>query len=400
MRKRLLVSWGALLFVGLVVLGCDFFTNNGSTTTGTTGLVFVLNSAQGAGGIGSISGYLANISNGSLSALVNSPFGVGSQLSTPNSMSADALGRFVFVSSNQGSGGINGYVISQDANTIGQLDSAGITPTIAAPAAIAEHPSAGAVYAVETTSTGAPQIEGFGITGSGTLTAQAKSPYSLMPTEPSGVSPTSVTVAASGGLLWVGMNNGDIVSVPINSDGTLSSSIVKTAPLAGVTNVAALTADPTLSFLYAVDGTQFVSLYGINRSTGALTAVSKLTVESGPVGVGVASVNGTPTYVFTANRGSSNVAAFVIGSGGALTGPLLCASCALAVPPLALAVDPSNNFLYVAGGAADTTGSVLSFVIVGGTSTLSPSSTPSASTGTAPTAVVAVPCAAGPANCS
>ena len=392
MRKRLLVSWASVLFAGLVVLGCDFFTNNGSTTTGATGFVYVLNSG-GASGVGSVSGYQANASTGVLLSLVNSPFGVGAALSTPNSMSGDALGRVLYVSSNLGNGGINGFVISQSTNTLGQLTSAGVTATKAAPVAIAVDPAERAVYAVEA----GPQVEGFAInTSTGALTAQANSPYSLVPPETAGVSPTCVTVAASGGFLFIGMNNGDILSVPINGDGTLGiATTVKTTPLAGVVNVAALAAAPTVTLLYAVDGTTNLSAYAINSSTGSLAALrsTPFSAGAGPIGVGVASVNGTPTYVFTANDGGT-IGAFLISSSPALI-PITNSPFPSPVTPAALAVDPSQNFLYIVSGGGSN--QVLSFVIVGGA--LSAPGTSNPPTGTAPTAVVAVPCAGGSNVC-
>jgi len=394
MRTRLLACWGTLLLVGLVVVGCKGFFTSQSTTPGTTGFVYVLNSAQGAGNIGSISGYQANASTGVLSPLVNSPFGTGSQLNTPTSMSADALGKFVYVSSAAGAAGggpgVAGFVISSNTNTLGQLSSTtqGVQATQATPAAIAVTPSAGAVYAVES-GAGGPQVEGFTInTSTGVLTAQAGSPYSLVPPETSTVSPTSVTVASSGAFLFVGVNNGDIVSVPIKGDGTLNiAAAVKTAALAGVTNVAALAADS--SVLYAVDGTQYVSTYIINLSTGALTAVAKYAAGSAPISVGVVSVNGingTPTFVYTVNQGSNNVSAFIIGNSGTLSALANSPFSLSITTPVALAVDPSQAFLYVVGKGSN---SVLSFVIVNGQ--LSAPATSNPPTGTAPTAVVAVP---------
>ena len=366
------------------MVGCKGFFTSGSTNPGTTGFVYVLNSG-GASGVGSVSGYQANASTGVLLSLLNSPFGVANQVSTPNSMSGDALGRVLYVSSNLGSGGINGFLISQNTNTLGQLTSAGVTATKVAPVAIAVDPAARAVYAVEA----GPQVEGFTITaGTGALTAQKNSPYSLVPPEAGGVSPTCVTVAASGGFLFVGMNNGDIVSVPINSDGTLNvATAVKTPPLTGVSNVAALAVDPTVRLLYAVDGTTNISAFSINSSTGALTALraTPFSAGAGPVSVGVASVNGTPTYVYTANDGGT-IGAFIITSNPPLTAvtgsPFLSS-----VTPIALAVDPSGNFLYVVSSGGSNT--VLSFVIVGGA--LQAPSTTNPPTGTAPTAVVAVP---------
>ncbi|HYA95858.1 MAG TPA: beta-propeller fold lactonase family protein [Terriglobales bacterium] len=380
MKTRLLVCWCALLVAGIVVTGCGFFNNTpGSTTPGTTGFVYVLNSG-GTSGVGSVSGYAANPATGVLSSLVFSPFVVASQVSTPNSMSGDAFGRYLYVSSNVGGGGINGFLISQNTNTAGQLSSVGVTATKAAVVALVVDPAGGAVYAVEA----GPQVEGFSIaSGTGVLTAQANSPYSL-----GSGTPTSIAIAPSGGFLFVGMNNGFIVTVPINSDGILNTTnIVRTAPLAGIINVAALTVDPTVRFLYAVDGAQYISLFAINATTGALTAIQATPVSAGagPVSVGVAAVTGVPTFLYTANDGGT-LGAFIISSSGTLS--LVSGSpFSSSVTPLALAVDPSGAFLYVVGSGGSNT--VLSFVIVGGV--LQAPSTTNPPTGTSPTSVVAVP---------
>ncbi len=386
---RLLASWCALIVTGFLILGCKGFFTSQSSAPGTTGFVYILNSAQGAGGVGSVSGYQASVTNGVLNTLLNSPFSVASQLSTPNSMSADPLGRFVFVSSNQGSGGINGFAISQNINTLGQLTSTGVTTTKAAPAAIAEAPSAAAVYAVEAGAAG-PQAEGFTVSPStGALTAQTGSPFSL------GASGTPNSVLVVGALLFVGMLDGSILSVPLNADGTLNvSKIVTTSPTAtGISKVADLAADQAGRFLYAVDGTQKVVGFIINGSTGALTAIPISTGGSpptSPVSVAVASVNGTPTFVFTANQGGT-VSIFLISNSGGLTQVIGSPLAVSVVTPIALAVDPSQAFLYLVGSGSTTP---LSFVIV--TSSIPPlvaDSTPNPPAGTGPAAVVAVPSA-------
>jgi 6-phosphogluconolactonase len=380
MKTRLLLAWCALLVAGIVVTGCGFFNNNNSTTPGTTGFVYVLNSGGGSG-VGSVSAYAANPSTGVLTSLLSSPFSVAAQLTTPNSMSADALGRYVYVSSNGGSGGINGFLISSNTDTQGQLASVGVTATKAVVIALVVDPAGRAVYALEA----GPQIEGFAITaGTGALTAQTGSPYSV-----GTGTPTSIAIAPSGGFLFVGMNNGFIFSVPINTDGTLATgtSIVSNANLPGVINVAALTVDPTVHFLYAVDGSTNISPFVINSTTGALVAVQNTPVSAGagPVSVGVASVSGVPTYLYTANDGGT-IGGFIIASNGALT--LVSGSpFSSTIAPLALAIDPSGNFVYLVGSGGSNT--VLSFVISGGL--LEAPSTTNPPTGTSPMAVVAVP---------
>jgi DNA-binding beta-propeller fold protein YncE len=89
--------------------------------------------------------------------------------------------------------------------------------------------------------------------------------------------------------------------------------------------------------------------------------------------------------LYTANDGGT-LGGFIISSNGSLT--LISGSpFASSVTPLALAVDPSGNFIYVVGSGGSNT--VLSFVIVGG-SLVAPS-TANPPTGTAPTSVIAVP---------
>jgi 6-phosphogluconolactonase (cycloisomerase 2 family) len=383
---RLLASWCVLIVVGFLIVGCKGFFTDQSSAPGTTGFVYILNSAQGAGGVGSVSGYQAGVTNGALNTLLNSPFSVASQLSTPNSMSADLFGRFVFVSSNQGSGGINGFAISQNINTLGQLNSTGVTTTSAAPAAIAEAPSAAAVYAVES-GTGGPQAEAFTVNPStGALTAKTGSPFSL------GASGTPTSVLVVGALLFVGMADGSILGVPINADGTLNvSKIVTTSPTAtGISKVADLAVDGSGRLLYAVDGTQKVVGFAINAGTGALAAVANATAGSSPVSVAVASVNGTPTFAFTANQGGS-VSIFLISNSGALTQVIGSPLAVSVITPIALAVDPSQAFLYLVGSGSTTP---LSFVIV--PSSIPPlvaNTLPNPPAGTAPAAVVAVPSA-------
>jgi 6-phosphogluconolactonase len=386
MRPRTLLASYALLLL-LALTGCNgFFTSEGGATQ-TTGFVYVLN--QNPGGIGSVSGFSAAPTTGVLTQLLNSPFGAGNQLSSPNSMSVDASGKFLYVS-NTGGGGIVGFAISQSALTLGQLSSIATTATTANPAAIVVDGSLRAVYAVEP----GPQVEAFTINSStGALTAQTGSPYSL---GASAAAPTSVAEAANGAFLFVGMNDGSILSVPINSNGTVNVSagaVITTLPLAGVSKVASLAADTAVRFLYAVDGIQNISAYTITSGTGKLTAVSNTPFTGGgsalsPVSVGVDTLNAN-TFVFAANKDSNNVSAFNVGGNGALTSvtgsPFPETS---ATAPFALAVDPSGNFVYVANNTSP--GNVASFVVLGN-GALSAASTPNASTGSNPVAVVAIP---------
>jgi len=385
MRIRLLASWCALLLVGLAALGCKGFFTDVNTTPGTIRFVYVLN--QNPSGIGSISGYLADASTGALATLTNSPTGVGTLTSLPNSMSSDAAGKFLFVSSQNvpaPGGGVNGFLIN---GTTGALASVGATTATAAgatPAALFVDPAARAVYVLEP---GSPsKVEGFAINSStGALSALTGSPFSL-----GNVNATSLAEDPSGRFLFVGANvsggTGQILTVPINSDATLNV----TTPIASVntpTPVVSLAVTPSARFVFAADGVQGVSAFSVSSTSGALTLVgsSPFTTAGMLAPVSVA-VDTQSRFIFTANRDSNSVSGFTIGASGALTAATVPPVTA-GTKPLALAGDPSGAFLFVANNTSNT---VSSFVILGN-GTLSASSTPTANTGTGPVAVVAVP---------
>lgn len=394
MRLRfILVCWSALLLLGMALAGCSDFFPSTTNNPSTTGFVYVLN--QPSSGFGSISAFLADANTGSLTPLLNSPFSVSTgagMLAT--SMGGDAFGKFLFVLSKASSGTppgqVNGFVISQNSTTLGQLTSAGsAVSTAAAPFALAVDPGARSVYVLE-----GGTVEGFAI-NNGALSALSGSPFDLGAATGTTVNGSTLIVAASGRFLFVGTNDGHILSVPINSDATLqlttsggSSAVVVTAPLSGVANVTSLFADPLVRFLYAVDGTRNLSGYGINSTTGGLTPISATPfTQSGMLGPVHVAVDARGIFVFTANKDSNNVSVFAIAGNGTLTQVLNSPfSVAPGTLPVSLTVDPSANFLYVANNGTNT---VSSFVIVSGG--LTPSGTPTAVTGTGPVDVVASP---------
>jgi 6-phosphogluconolactonase (cycloisomerase 2 family) len=99
-------------------------------------------------------------------------------------------------------------------------------------------------------------------------------------------------------------------------------------------------------FLYAANfGSDDVSVYGVNWTTGALTLKgSQSSLGSGPLAV---AVDPWGRFAFVANATSGTVASFVINT---TTGALARVSVPSPVGarPVALAVDPSGRFLYVA----------------------------------------------------
>ena len=131
-------------------------------------------------------------------------------------------------------------------------------------------------------------------------------------------------------------------------------------------------------FAYVVNGgAHTVSAYSINSSTGALTQVSgsPFATGTGPQGI-AADPAGKFLYVANYGAGAGNtVSAYTINaSSGALmqvTGSPFTIGPASSAP-IALAVDPSGKFLYVANNAANE---VAGFIINGTSGTLGAIST-------------------------
>lgn len=154
----------------------------------------------------------------------------------------------------------------------------------------------------------------------------------------------------------------------------------------------ALAITPTASFLYVADQSQnLIFTFAIDPSTGKLTPDATLpAVPAGAAPSGLAMhPNGGLLYV--ANRDSENVTGFSVSadnsaSPGALSS--IPGSFATGLSPVALAVDPSGQFLYVTDRSSnDVTG----FRIKGGIGTLSALSNSPYSSGTAPNAVAISP---------
>ena len=147
-------------------------------------------------------------------------------------------------------------------------------------------------------------------------------------------------------------------------------------------------------FAYVVNGgANTVSAYSINSSTGALTQVSgsPFATGTGPQGI-AADPAGKFLYVANYGAGAGNtVSAYTINaSSGALmqvTGSPFTIGPASSAP-IALAVDPSGKFLYVANNAANE---VAGFIINGTSGTLGAISTSPFTGLSSPIAVAVAP---------
>jgi 6-phosphogluconolactonase len=143
-------------------------------------------------------------------------------------------------------------------------------------------------------------------------------------------------------------------------------------------------------------GDQMIRAYNINLSTGGPSQIgASVATGLGPIAIAI-----TPAgdAVFVANRDDNTISAYAVHSDGSLTLPCSATNCTVAASqvagtPLALAVDPSGKFLFVANQASqtlfpppNTLDTVAVFSISGTTLTLVGSF---ASTGNGPAALLA-----------
>jgi 6-phosphogluconolactonase (cycloisomerase 2 family) len=175
-----------------------------------------------------------------------------------------------------------------------------------------------------------------------------------------GQNPVDVTVDPTGQFVYMANYAGTISAFAINSaTGGLTAvpgSPFSTAPPIPPSNnsgVNSVAVDPTGKFLYAaLNGSNAISAYTINSSTGALTAVVGSPFPAGSVPM-IVRVDPSGRYAYAANMDSNNISAYLINSSnGALT-PIAGSPFSSGGGPTGLAIDPSGQFLYVANGHSD-----------------------------------------------
>ena len=110
-------------------------------------------------------------------------------------------------------------------------------------------------------------------------------------------------------------------------------------------------------------GDQMVSAFNINLSTGAVSKVGKsVATAANPSAMAISPNNG---ILFVANTGSGSVNAYTVASDGSLTA---LASTPVGQSPMGLAVDPAGAFVFVAnqGVFSDPTSGTVSVLTLSG----------------------------------
>jgi 6-phosphogluconolactonase len=280
-----------------------------------------------------ISAFSINSTNGLLTPVPGSQF--ASTGAAPVALVVDPNGGFLYVANNA-SNTVGIFAIN---NTTGALTVTDFSVLVgSSPAALCVDPSGRYLYVANS---GSNTVSAFAIQNG--FATPVGSPVAA------GNQPVALQTDPGGNFLYVtDFADGNVTVLAIDST-TGSLSGVSGSPFGGGSGAGAVSiaVDPVGSFAYVANRTAAtITAYSIDPTTGALAASgSPLATTSAPqsITVGPAAAN----FVYAANVTSSNyVASYAIGSSN---GALTLSSTAIARSlPVAVAVDPSGQFVYAA----------------------------------------------------
>lgn len=310
-------------------------------------------------GSNTISGFSINPGTGLLTALSGSPFSVGN---TPLALALDPKGRVLFAA-NLISNAVTAFTINAVTGALEQPQDLNVG---AFPTAITTDLTGKFLFVANG---GDDSISTFSINqSSGLVTEVSGSPF------PSDVTPITISIDPSGDLVYVtNLNSGTISSHRINPiSGALS--LVQTArtrlsptAFAISTGIAAATYSARYAYV-ANEGSNSISAFGINPSTGVLSAIS-----GSPFGTGTQPVSITSDpkgrFVYAINTSSNSITAYQVNSGDGTLSTIAGSPFLSGTNPVGVAVDPTGRFLYVANAQSSN---INAFLINSVTGTLTP----------------------------
>lgn len=333
-----------------------------------------------------IYGYSINSSTGALTAL--SPTSTTASISTPVSMNTSPDGKFIYVV-NSGNNTVSAYSIDSSTGALTQITGSPFA-TGDTPKSIAFDPSGSFAYVANSAGN---DISAYTVNSStGALTAitggSAAACGGTVSPNPNncfaaGTTPVSITIDPTGSYLYTANSGSNNVSgFAINSStGELAAiSGTPASPFAAGTSPVAVTLDPSGKFAYATNaGSNNVTAYTVDGSTGALVAVS----ISGSYNTGSSPYQVTESasgrFLYVTNAGSNAVSAYTIDSstgaltsvaGSACSGVTGVSNCfAAGTTPHGL-VDVSDKYLYVANSGSTGTSGITGFTINGNSGAL------------------------------
>jgi DNA-binding beta-propeller fold protein YncE len=285
---------------------------------------------------------------------------------------------------------VSGYTIDSTSGALTEITGLNASPfTVPVPAgsqpvlpvSVAVDPSGKFAYvANQILFSASGNVTGFTINSTtGALTAIDSSLGNPITT---GSFPVSVAVDPKGKFVYVANNGSNNVSgYTINSTTGALTEItgLNASPFTAGSQPTSVAVDPSGKFVYVANaGSNTVSGFSIDPSTpstGALTLLGNFSLGNFATNPRSVAVDPSGQFVYVANLGTGNVSGFTIASNGALT---LIAGSPFTVPggggprpvrpqPRSVAVDPSGKFVYVASQNKNT---VSGFTITPGTGVL------------------------------
>jgi 6-phosphogluconolactonase len=307
-----------------------------------------------------------------------------------NSGVVTTLGTGTLYIAAQGDSSLTAYTVALGNGALTQLGSAQSTGT--SPFAMALSPARNAIFVDNTVS---ETVSSYTINSDGSLTAGTG-------TVKTGTMPMGMAIDPLGRFLFVanqGSSNISMFSISNASLTEVAGSPFTTIP-AGTTfptGPSAVAVSATGNFLYVANTfTNTVSAYSISAAGLTVLGTSPFAVGLAPSGLALPP---SGAFLYVANTGTNNISAFNIcdkvvlscadvnNPNGDLT-PVAGSPFSDGGSPVAIAVDPAFDFLYVLD---KTSNQVSSFAFGTGTGVLTPLSvTPTVSTGQAPAAFVIV----------
>jgi 6-phosphogluconolactonase (cycloisomerase 2 family) len=333
--KFCLVACLLLAILLFCLAGCS--TNSKSATTGISYL-YVTAQANS-----SISAYAVTQSTGALTSNGNA-VATGTN---PSAIAATPSGSALFVA-NSGSNSISSYSINAD-GTLSAVS--GTTATGTTPVALAVDPGGKYLFAADQTSS---DISVFAINGTG-LTAAPGSPFTTVPaglSYPNGTLPAAVAVSHSGNFLYVANQLANFVSVfsinstsgaltplgvPFYDDGQSSPSGLAVTPNGGFLYIANAGANSNNISAYAICDSVVTSCANPNTPDGTLTAVSG---SPFPAGLGPVAIAFDPgfNFAYVVDKGSNTVSQYSFGPGNGVLTPLSPGTISTGSTPVSIAV--------------------------------------------------------------
>jgi 6-phosphogluconolactonase len=161
-----------------------------------------------------------------------------------------------------------------------------------------------------------------------------------------------------------------------------------TAGTADVTNITVTCTTNPPRFAYVANrGSNNVSAYSVDATTGALTAIAGSPISAGNVPVAIA-VDPTGSYAYVANQMDATISAFTINRTSGMLSAVNGSPFATGSAPSSVAVDSVSATLYVTNSGAN---SVSAYAITPVSGVLTPITGSPFTTGTSPAAVTVNP---------